>query len=601
VDDRWAVLLAVSAAFGASRPSAIPLLAASLVVAAGLMARRPALVCLGVAALASSLAGRSLAGLDGLVASSVATEVTLLSDPAPSFGGLRADARLGGRRVELRADGTSATALGPRLAGERVHIRGDLRPVPSDAPWRMARHVSGIVQVHVVEAWEPGTPPARLANAIRRHLERGAAPLSRVHRSLFAGLVIGDDRAQPPELADDFLGSGLTHLLAVSGQNVAFLLSLLGPLLARLRLWSRLGVTLAAIAMFGLITRFEPSVLRAAAMAALALTTATIGSRQSRLRVLALAVTGLLLIDPLLVRSVGFQLSVSAAAAIVLLSGPVADALPGPARLREPLAVTLAAQLGVAPVLLTTFGPLPVASVPANLLAVPAAGLVMAWGLTGGMVAGLSDGIGAEVAHLPTRVLLGWLVEVAARASRLPLGQLEVPHMVGLAVGLVAARSRSRLAVHHAGLALAACALLAAAVTAQAPAPLRSALLPGVVRWHDASTELIVLGGAGGRSPLATATVLAALRDAGVGPIDLLVVADPSVPEAVVGAVRRRHPLGSVVLAPNVDRLDVDVAQVRAPRPTARVQVGTLEVLLTATADRLVVDARPIGPGGSPR
>lgn len=601
MDDRWTVLLAVCAAWGAARPSAIPLLAASLVVAAGLMARRPALVCVGVAALASSLAGRSLSGLDGLVAASVATEVTLLSDPAPSFEGVRADARFGGRRVELRADGSSATALRPRLAGERARIRGELRPIPSDAPWLVARHVSGIVQVHAVEAWEPGGPPARIANGIRRHLERGATPLSRVHRALFAGLVIGDDRAQPPELADDFLGSGLTHLLAVSGQNVAFLLSLAGPVLARLRLWSRLGVTLAAIAMFGLITRFEPSVLRAAAMAALAITTATIGSPQSRLRVLALAVTGLLLIDPLLIRSVGFQLSVSAAAAIVLLSGPVADALPGPARLREPLAVTLAAQLGVAPVLLATFGPLPVASLPANLLAVPAAGLVMAWGLTGGMVAGLSDGVVAEVAHLPTRLLLGWLVEVAARASRLPLGQLELPHMAGLAAGLVAARSRRRPAVHRAGLALATCALLAAVVTAQAPAPVRSALLPGVVRWHDASTELVVLGGAGGRSPLGTGAVLAALREAGVGPIDLLVVADSSVPEGVIVAVQRRHPLGSVVLAPTVDPLEVDVAQVHAPRPTARVGVGTLDVLFTATADRLVVDARPIGPGGSPR
>lgn len=597
MDDRWAVLLAVCAAWGATRPSAIPLLAASLGVAAGLTSRRPALVCLGVAALTSSLATRSLAGLDGVAVTPVASEVTLLSDPTPTFGGVRADARLGRRHVELRADGSSAASLRPRLAGERVRIRGELRPAPADAAWLVARHVAGLVQVHAVEHWAPGLPHARLANGVRRHLERGASPLSRVHRSLFSGLVIGDDRDQPPELADDFLGSGLTHLLAVSGQNVAFLLSLGRPVLARLRLWTRLGATLGVIALFGVATRFEPSVLRASAMAALALTTTTIGSPVSRLRVLALAVTGLVLVDPLLVRSVGFQLSVSAATAIVLLASPFADALPGPTRLREPLAVTLAAQLGVAPVLLATFGPLPVASLPANLLAVPAAGLVMVWGLTGGMVAGLAGGTVAELAHLPTRLLLGWLAEVAARASRLPLGQLELPHVLGLAAGLLGAKSFRRTTVRQGALALAACSVLAAVLTAQAPSPLRSGLLTGVVRWHAGATELVVLGGVGGRSPLGSATVLAALRGAGVGSIDLLVVADPSVSPAVVLAVERRHPIASVVLAPGVDPINIDAAQVDAPRPAARFALGALDVVLTAAGDRLVVDARPVGPG----
>ena len=60
-------------------------------------------------------------------------------------------------------------------------------------------------------------------------------------RSLYTGLVIGDDREQPADLADAFRGAGLTHLLAVSGQNVAFALALAGPLLRRLRLWPRLA------------------------------------------------------------------------------------------------------------------------------------------------------------------------------------------------------------------------------------------------------------------------------------------------------------------------------------------------------------------------
>jgi len=74
--------------------------------------------------------------------------------------------------------------------------------------------------VHRIDPGSAPDPPSRAANGVRRTLVAGAAPLSPVQRSLFTGLVIGDDRAQPAGLADDFRGAGLTHLLAVSGQNV---------------------------------------------------------------------------------------------------------------------------------------------------------------------------------------------------------------------------------------------------------------------------------------------------------------------------------------------------------------------------------------------
>src|SRR4029453_19253711 len=118
-----------------------------------------------------------------------------------------------------------------------------------------------------------------------------------------------------------------------------------------------------------------------------------------------------------LVRSVGFQLSACAALAIVVVSPPLQAALPGPAPLREAVAVTLAAQLGVAPVLLATFGPIPVASLPANLLGVPVAGLVMVWGLTAGLLAGVAGDPLAAVLHQPTQLALAWLDLVAERTA----------------------------------------------------------------------------------------------------------------------------------------------------------------------------------------
>lgn len=571
------------------------LVTAALVVAA-LLLRSRALLCLAAALLVSALAGGALRGLQGVVTEPVEGTVVLLDDPVPTPYGVRVDVRLGHRRLELSARGTGADALRPMLAGERAVVRGEVQPAPQDAPWLVARHVAGRLRAHVVVPDGAADLPHRTANALRRTLARGAAPLPAVPRSLYSGLVLGDDRAQPVELTDDFLGAGLTHLLAVSGQNVAFVLALAGPLLRRLRLWPRLLATVAVIALFGLVTRFEPSVLRAAAMAALAVTITTAGAPVTRVRVLALAVTGLLVIDPLLVHSVGFRLSVSAAAAITVIAPHLALALPGPGPLREAMSVTLAAQLGVAPVLLATFGPLPVASLPANLLAVPVAGLVMVWGLTGGLVAGVLGGTVAEVVHLPTRLLLAWLAEVAGRAAGLPLGALHVPHVVVLGAGVAlvtAGRTGARPAVRRVGLLLLAATVCAATVAAQAPPPLRRDLVPGLVRWHAGASDVVVVGGGGGRTQLGPGTAMAALRQAGVRSIDLLVVADPTVASALVAAIEARHPLGGVVAVSGAELAGLDASVLQVPRPGAVVRAGSLDVQVTVVGDRLVVEAVP--------
>ncbi len=600
MSDRWAVALAAATLLGAAHPCAIALPAAVAVLAGALVARQPPLLCLAAALLASSLATRALAGLDGAATGAVAAEVTLLSDPAPSGSGLRMDVRLGRHRLEARAEGDAAARLGARLAGERVRVRGSVAAAPADAPWLVARHVAGRLTIHRVESWDPGDAASRVANGLRRTLVAGAAPLSPAERSLYTGLVMGDDRAQPADLADDFLGAGLTHLLAVSGSNVAFVLALAGPIARRLALWPRLAATLAVVGLFGVMTRFEPSVLRASAMAALAAAAMTVGSPMSRLRILALAVSGLVLVDPLLVRSVGFQLSASASVAIVVIAPRLAATLPGPGIVREPLAVTVAAQLGVAPVLLATFGPVPVASLPANLLAVPAAGAVMVLGMTAGLAAGLVGGDAAAALQLPTRLLLGWLRVVAARSAGAPLGALGPVHLALAAAGLVVAAlgdRASRLAVRRGGLALAAAALAAAVLAAHAPPPLRSVLRPGIVRWHAAGTDVVVLGGAGWRDRLAVAPALEALRAGGVAGIDLLVVADGDVPPGVVAAVAERHRAAAVLGPSGVDP-GAEARPVRSiPQEGLALVVGGLEVRIVVVPDRLVVDARPTRAG----
>lgn len=588
--------MTVSAVLGALAPSPLPWVLPAALVLVAVAVRRPLLLCAAVGLLVSSLAAAALAGLSGAEPAIVEQDVTLLTDPVPAFGGVRADVRVGERRVEARAEGAAADALRSRLAGERLAVRGELVALEDPAPWLVVRHVSARMQVHAVHGWRPGGGTSRIANGLRRTLQEGAAPLGPEQQSLFTGLVIGDDRHQPVWLADDFQGAGLTHLLAVSGQNVAFVLALAGPLLRRLRLWPRLLASAATIVLFAVMTRGEPSVLRASVMAIVAVGATTIGRPQDRLRILGLAVTALLVLDPLLVRSVGFQLSVAAAGAIVVAAPALTAVLPGPLPVREALAVTLAAQLGVAPVLVTTFGPVPVASIPANLLAVPVAGLVMAWGLTGGLLAGAVGGTAAELLHLPTGVLLAWLQAVAHRAAAAPLGELRAVHLVAAAIGLagaVAARQLAWIWARRTGLALAAAAVLAATLQAQAPPGLRTSLAPGLTRWHAAGTDVVVLGGAGGHAPLGASGTLAALRSAGVGAIDVLVLGDASIDGDLVATIEARHPIGAVVGLGAPALPGVDAPFVRAPRPGALVRIAALELRLVATPDRLVVDAVP--------
>jgi competence protein ComEC len=171
---------------------------------------------------------------------------------------------------------------------------------------------------------------------------------------------------------------------------------------------------------FATMTRFEPSVLRASAMAAIALLATFAGRPLARVRLLALAVITLLVADPYLLHSVAFLLSCGASAGIALAEPAIAGHLRGPRFVREPLAVSLAAQLGVTPVLLLTFGSVPVVTPLANLAAAPAAELIGVYGMLASGVAGVAPRLGPFV-QFPTALLVGWVSLVARAGAAIPV------------------------------------------------------------------------------------------------------------------------------------------------------------------------------------
>lgn len=532
--------------------------------------RRPLLCGLLIVAFTAVQTGAARSATVSVVdAGAVDTRLELATDPEPTSGGVRAMVRLDGKLLEARAWGSPAGHLRPRLAGEWVDAMVTVRPLTDPPAWLLAQGVVGRATITSVTGFGEGHLASRIANSLRRTIEAGAASLPPDLRSLFTGLVYGDDRNQSPLVGDAFDGAGLSHLLAVSGQNVAFVLALLWPFLRRLGHRSRFAAILVVLLVFATMTRFEPSVTRASVMAAIAASGSMLGAEVSSKRILSLAVIGLAAVRPTLVDQVAFQLSVAASAGILLWSARFALALPGPRPLAEAMGVTASAQLAVAPLLLWRFGSMPVAALPANLLAGIAAGPTMMWGMTGGVVAGLVPDAVAAVLHLPTRVTVGWINVVAEFSATLPLGELQAAHLVIVAVGVGAAvcslGTRRRIA------ALVVTAALAAPAAAAAFATPRSQTLDrGSHLWTDGHTVVVELDGASRPQ-----NVLGALRRSGVDDIDLVVARSTSFATAqLLTWIRVRH--------------EVDLVW------AASTDLGHGEVVPTAN-DRIIVGGAALG------
>ncbi|MEM8745953.1 MAG: ComEC/Rec2 family competence protein [Actinomycetota bacterium] len=349
--------------------------------------------------------------------------VQVIDDPQPLRSSTRVIVEVDGQRFESFVRGRAAQIrVGEWRAGQWVSMSGTRRTLDVDRVSRVGwQHVVGEFDIEWASDVYDGSAVARASNRVRAAIERAAADLPDDDGALFRGLVIGDDRDQPWEMIDRFRASGLSHLTAVSGQNVSFVLAAAGPLLTRLRAGPRWALTLGLIAWFVAITRFEPSIVRAGVMAGLSATAFAIGRERAPVRILALAVIGLLILDPLLVWSVGFWLSVGATFGVSALGPPLAArlAIVDPTGvLALPIGVTLGAQIGVALPSLLVFGRLPLVSIPANLLAVPVAGAVMLLGLPLGLLAGWCPPL-APVLMAPFRFGTRWVDTVARIGERL--------------------------------------------------------------------------------------------------------------------------------------------------------------------------------------
>lgn len=450
----------------------------------------PVLVLAGLAAcavvvsvLAQDAVRRPRVWLEAIEAGRSRVELRIDSGPRSASPGPG-----GGARVSFAATVLEVAALG----GQEVTIRSPVRVI-APGEWRdvvPGQRASTIAALRptptgeratalVIASGPPETDGARppplleLAAGVRADLRAAAAPLPG-HARCLPGIAVGDDDAVPAALADAMRATSLGHLLAVSGAHVAIVLGLALALAGSARTALRIVVGAAVLAGLVLLVGPEPSVVRATGMGVVLLVAQALGRRGQAVAALGSAVVVLVVVDPWIAGSLGFALSVSATAGIVLASRPlgvaIAPRLGRAAVLAPAIAVPLAAQLACLPVLLLADPGLALYGVPANALVAPVVPGITLLGLGAATLGGVWPEAASALLWAATPGTW-WIDQVATRLAGAPLARLPWPagwRGLVLAAGIAASAwwARDWWRRHGAALvAIALCCLLAAALS----------------------------------------------------------------------------------------------------------------------------------------
>ena len=411
---------------------------------------------------------------------------------------------------------------GPTQAGfgDQVKATGKLM-LPRDLPafdrraYLAQRHV--YVELHatsfniVSDGSGPATFPAWLRTHYASALNDALPP---PHAGVLMGVVLGIRQGIPPALQNALIATGLVHLLVLSGLKVAVFARIvqgaLRPVMGTFATWP----ALALIALYAMVGGATPAAVRAAVMGGLAIAAARLGRPTHVWTSLSLTAAAMLGWHPELAWDVGFQLSFAGTAAIILLTPTIEKRLTFmPAVLREPFAVTCAAQVGTVPMMATDFHLLSPIAPLTNALVIPILPVLIAAGLLIGAL-GFVPEI-ARIAAIPVAGLLAYLEQISFIFARVPAAAIPIarfPTWVGLAYYSAIAPAIAATQVHGRP------RKLAALTAVVAPALIAAAALG---MWANAPPQVMVLGVGDGQAVVLRGPHGAILIDGGPSPARL--------------------------------------------------------------------------------
>jgi len=450
-----------------------------------------------------------------------------------------------------------------RLApGQQFRAAGILRPIRSSGNFGGFNYARYMAREHIhatltardafVEILDPADPrwDRRLALGLRDRLAAvHLASLPPDEAALMNGIVFGSRATPvPDEIERDFRNAGVVHVLVASGAQIAVLIGIFLRLLgwAAAPRWASLLITLAGAWLYTLMAGGAPAMVRASITAGAFAVAQLLGRQSDPLSLLALAALVILGLSPGDLFDLGFQLSFAAVGGMILLGPRLRALLPArPGWLWAGIAYSLAAQLATAPLVAHAFCQIAPVGVLTNLIAIPAAGVLLGSGLAVSAI-GLLWPAAAFFLDSANLALLWVLRQVIHACARVPGGHLWILPPGGITVVLLYAAllalawlrrehlaflGRSRLACAS-GIALV--ALLAGSRVLPSPPLLRVTFLDVgqgdsiLVQTPTGRTLLVDGGGAsGGRFDFGERVLLPALLHRGARAIDCVVATHP--------------------------------------------------------------------------
>jgi len=542
---------------------------------------RPALIALGLAVALLAVGRAEFPAVDPQLptrASSLAGQVVTLTgrvadDSAPSGAGSEVV-------VEPAAMTSTASPIsgagnvmvrwrGPTEAtyGDEVQATGKLT-LPRDLPtfdrraYLAQRHVYLELQATSINVVRSPAGLAGLPGWLRAGYTSALdGAFTAPHSAVLLGVVLGVRQGIPNALQNALIATGLIHLLVLSGLKVAvfgrIVQGALHPLLGRFSAWP----AVALIGLYAVTGGATPAAVRAAAMGGLAIVASHLGRPSHVWTSLALTAAAMLGWQPELAWNVGFQLSFAGTAAIILLTPGIERRLEFlPRLLREPFAVTCAAQIGTLPMMATDFHVFsPVAPV-ANALTLPLLPALVVAGMVVGALSFAPDV--ARLVAIPTTGLLAYIEQVAYFLSGLPGAAVAIPrfptwmgaaYYAGLSPALLGARASGRRRV----IALAA-AVVAPGVISIAALALWAAAPPSVSILAVGDGQAVLIRGPqgavlidGGPSPGKLADGIGAALPPWQSKLDALVITSPGLGH--VGGFAQFDRPARMLLLPDAD------------------------------------------------
>lgn len=443
----WSAAIAATVVLAAGQPwLGVVAIAAAPPVAALAILVRPAIVALTIAIALIGVGRAELPPSDPFASArahqvagaTVVISGTVTDDSRPTGAGSEALVEpdniqvLGGSVTDIGNLMVRWRGPGEARFGDHVTATGRLMP-PRDLPsfdrraYLAQRSVYLDLQATSFDVTQPQGGLVALPAWLRQRFTAGINDaVQEPHAAMLLGIVLGIREGIPAGLQSALIATGLIHLLVLSGLKVAVFARIvrgaLEPLLGRLATWPAIGL----IGLYALVGGATPAAVRASAMGGLAIAATHLGRPSHVWTSLALTGAAMLGWHPDLAWDVGFQLSFAGTAAIILLTPGIARRVGFlPHVLREPFAVTCAAQVGTLPMMAADFHVMsPVAPI-ANALTLPVLPALVSAGLFLGALSFAPEV--ARMVAIPITALVAYIEQVAFVLSRLPAASVAIP------------------------------------------------------------------------------------------------------------------------------------------------------------------------------